>query len=238
MKMRKKLGLAIVMISALSMAVASQAGAATPPAYGAKCNASWTGKRGTPAYRLYKKGCVAAAVTAAKAAQEAGDGDDDAANATRAAAACRVQSPPPRKTKAARASFRACVSAVVAVQRVYGGRPLAATLAGVQGDATTDQDGTGSASFTLNQGHGQICYDVSWTNLGVVSGLHIHAASDNSIVVPLDNDTNLTDGNAKGCVQNVSKDVMKAIRQHPDQYYVNVHTDEYAAGAIRGALHA
>ena len=52
--------------------------------------------------------------------------------------------------------------------------------------------------------------------------------SDNSIVVPLDNDTNLTDGNAKGCVQNVSKNVMKAIRQHPDQYYVNVHTDQYA----------
>ena len=236
--MRRVFGLAVVMISALSVAVASEAGATTPPAYGTTCNASWTGKRGTQAYRAYKKGCVAAAVAAAKAAQEAGDSDDDAANAARAGVACRVQSPPPRKTKAARASYRACVSAVVAVQRVYGGRPLAATLAGIQGDTTTDQDGSGSASFTLNQGHGQICYDVSWTGLGVVSGLHIHASSDNTIVVPLDADTNLADGSAKGCVQNVAKDVMKAIRQHPDQYYVNVHTDEYAAGAIRGVLRA
>lgn len=236
--MRRVFGLAVVMISALSVAVASEAGATTPPAYGTTCNASWTLKRGTQAYRAYKKGCVAAAVAAAKAAQEAGDSDDDAANATRAGVACRVQSPPPRKTKAARASYRACVSAVVAVQRVYGGRPLGATLAGIQGDATTDRDGSGSASFTLNQGHGQICYDVSWTGLGVVSGLHIHASSDNTIVVPLDADANLADGSAKGCVQNVAKDVMKAIRQHPDQYYVNVHTDEYAAGAIRGVLRA
>ena len=75
-----------------------------------------------------------------------------------------------------------------------------ASLAGIQGDLTTDQDGTGSATFTLNQGHGQICYDVAWSGLGTVSGLHIHLVADNSIVVPLDADADLSDGNAKGCV--------------------------------------
>jgi hypothetical protein len=226
--------MAFILVAAVSMTMAADAGATTPAEYGAKCNAAWTGKHGTQAYRAYKKGCIAAAVAAAKAARTAGDNDDDAANTSRAVAACRLQSPPPRRTKIARASYHACVSAVVAAQRAYGGRPLAATLAG---DAATDPDGTGSAAFTLNQGHGQICYDVSWTGLGVVSGLHIHAVADNAIVVPLDNDTVLTDGNAKGCVQGVAKDIMKAIRQDPDQYYVNVHTDEFAAGAIRGALH-
>ena len=171
-----------------------------------------------------------------EAAQIAGDSDDDAANGARANAACREQSPPPRRTKALRAAFRACISAVVSAQRAYGGRPLGASLAGIQGDLTTDQDGTGSATFTLNQGHGQICYDVAWSGVGTVSGLHIHLVADNSIVVPLDADADLGDGNAKGCVNGIAKDVLKAIRQHPEQYYVNVHTDEFPAGAIRGAL--
>ena len=70
----------------------------------------------------------------------------------------------------------------MAAQKAYGGRPLSASLAGVQGDTTTDPDGSGSATFTLNQGHGQICYDITWSGLGVVSGLHIHAAADNTIV--------------------------------------------------------
>ena len=58
-----------------------------------------------------------------------------------------------------------------------------------------------------------------------------------TLVVALDTDTNLADGNAKGCVNGIAKNVIKAIRQHPEQYYVNVHTDEFAAGAIRGTLH-
>ena len=180
---------------------------------------------------------MAAAISATKAARTAGDNGDQAANASRAAAACREQSPPPRSTKTARAAFRACVSAAVAAQKVYGGRPLVASLAGVTGDATTDQDGAGTAAFTLNQGHGQLCYDVSWTGLGAVSALHIHAVATSAIVVPLSADVVLTDGNAKGCINGLAKDLVKTIRQHPEQYYVNIHTDEFAASAIRGTLH-
>jgi CHRD domain len=234
--MRIKLGISLVLASAVSLALAAGASAAAPQ-YGAKCNAAWSGKRGTHDYRVYKKACMTAALAATQAARSTGDSDDDDANASRAVAACKAQFPPPRGTKALRASLRACVSAAVAAQKAYGGRPLTATLAGVSGDATTDQDGTGSATFTLNQGHGQICYDVTWTGLGVVSGLHIHAAADNAIVVPLDADTVLTDGSAKGCVNGVAKNLIKAIRQHPEQYYVNVHTDDFTAGAIRGTLH-
>lgn len=216
-------------------AATAEAAAATRKQFGAKCAAAWTGKRGTAAFRTYKKKCVAASIAATKAARAAGDNDDAKANGRRAATACRAQFPAPRTTKLARARFKACVRAAVASQKAYGGRPLHATLAG---DASTDADGMGTATLTLNQGQKQICFDVSWTNIGVVSGLHIHLAADNSIVIGLDGDADLTDGNARSCLEGIAPATVKAIRQHPEDYYVNVHTDEFPSGAIRGTLSA
>src|SRR3954452_11074957 len=171
--MRTMIGIAVMIATVTSFAAVARAGAAAPPAYGATCNAAWSGQRGTHEFRAYKKACMKAALAATQAARAADDSDDDAADSSRAVTACRVQFPPPRHDKSARTAFRACLSASLAAQKAYGGRPLAATLAGVQGDATTDPDGAGSATFTVNQGHGQLCYDVSWSGLGMVSALHI-----------------------------------------------------------------
>ena len=232
--MRTKVLITSCLVAAIATAaVAAEAGAATKAQYGAKCNAAWSGKRGTKAYRSYKRHCIAAAIAATRAAKQAGNNDDPAANKSRATAACRAQFPAPRKTKAKRKAFRACVAAAVSAQKAYGGRPLHATLAG---SPTTDAAGAGTATFTLNQGHGQICFNVAWTNLGTVSALHIHAVVDDSIVVALDADADLADGNAKGCENGVPKKTIMAIRQHPEKYYVNVHTDEFPLGAIRGTL--
>ena len=231
--MRRTMVISVLAAVVATAGVAADAGAATKAQYGAKCNAAWSGKHGTKTYRTFKRHCIAAASAATAAADEAGDNDDATANKTRARTACRTEFPAPRRTKARRAAFKACVSAAVSAQKVYGGRPLAATLAG---DLTTDTDGAGTATFTLNQGHGQLCYDVSWTNLGTVSGLHIHAVADDGVVVALDTDPILTDGKAKGCVNGIVKNVIQASRQHPGQYYVNVHTGDFPLGAIRGTL--
>jgi hypothetical protein len=231
--MRVKVLITSCLVAAVATAaMAGEAGAATKAQYGAKCNAAWSGKRGTKAYRSYKRHCIAAAIAATRAAKQAGNNDDASANKGRATAACRTQFPAPRKTKAKRKAFRACVAAGVSAQKQYGGRPLHATLAG---SATTDADGTGAADLTLNQGHGQICFNVSWANLGTVTGVQVQKLSDASVVASLTDD--FTDGNGKGCVNGVAKKAIMALRQHPEQYAVNVLTSDFATGAVSGTLH-
>ena len=127
---------------------------------------------------------------------------------------------------------------IAATTTMAGGRPLSAAMTGVEEVPIGDLDGTGSASFTLNQGQGTICF--SWTAQDIslpVTASHIHVAPAGTagpVVVPLTADDD--DGVASGCVSGVSKDLVKAIRQNPSGYYVNVHNAEFPGGAVRGQL--
>ena len=95
---------------------------------------------------------------------------------------------------------------------------------------------TGLASLTLNQGQGEICFAVDADGLaGMVVAGHIHvgdAANNGPVVVNL----GLSEGNMAGCVENVDAGLIKAIRQSPDEYYINVHTTAVLSGEIRGQL--
>ena len=124
---------------------------------------------------------------------------------------------------------------VLASAVAAGGRPLSTSLSGAaEVPGPGDPDGSGAAHLTLNQGQGEICFDISVENIEPATAAHIHVApSDESgpVVVNFDVATN----GLSGCVD-VDADLIKAIRQNPDAYYVNVHNAEFPGGAVRGQL--
>lgn len=121
------------------------------------------------------------------------------------------------------------------------GRPFATTLTGAAEVPPADPDASGTASIILNQGLGTVCFDLSWENVdGTVFAAHIHLAPagvNGPIVVPLFAGSFAGTDSLSGCVEGVDRDLIKAIRQDPSAYYVNVHSNpDFPGGAIRGQL--
>lgn len=111
--------------------------------------------------------------------------------------------------------------------------------ADLAGDAETDADGTGSATVTLDPETGEACWELSAENTGAIVQSHIHvgaAGESGDVVVPLDVDG--FDGTSEGCVSDQDADALQAIIDDPAGYYVNLHTEEFPGGAIRGQLAA
>jgi len=101
-----------------------------------------------------------------------------------------------------------------------------------------DPDGFGTAILRLNQAQGTISFRIFVTNITLPgTGAHIHVGTPTEagpVVVALTPPD--ASGTSSGVV-NVDPALIEAIRQNPENYYVNVHTTPlYEAGAIRGQL--
>lgn len=118
----------------------------------------------------------------------------------------------------------------------HGGHPMTAELTGAaEVPGPGDTDGGGSVKLTLNHGKGEVCYEVTVTNVTAPTAAHIHAAAagqEGAVKVTLNAPTN---GSSKGCV-NVDKELIKDLMQNSANYYVNVHNAEFPKGAVRGQL--
>jgi hypothetical protein len=101
-----------------------------------------------------------------------------------------------------------------------------------------DSDGSGFARVWLNQGQGTVCWFISVEDITLpATAAHIHPGAAGVAGPPI---VNLgapgADGTSEGCTQGVSRDLIKDIRQNPENYYVNVHTSDFGPGAVRGQL--
>ena len=117
---------------------------------------------------------------------------------------------------------------------------LTATLAGVtEGDSPGNPDGSGSATVVLDPETGEACWELMAEDIGPVLQSHIHVGAEGEsgdVVVPLDVDG--FDGTSEGCTSDVDADVLQAVIDDPAGHYVNLHTEDFLAGAIRGQLAA
>jgi hypothetical protein len=131
------------------------------------------------------------------------------------------------------------VLAILALTSIAaGGRPFTTTLTGAaEVPGPGDPDGSGTASLTLNPGLEQVCFELSVSNIALpATGAHIHIGTADvagPVVVPLTAPD--ASGTSSGCVH-ADRDLILAILQNPEGYYVNVHSTEFPAGAVRGQL--
>ena len=118
-----------------------------------------------------------------------------------------------------------------------GGRPLSASLTGAaEVPGPGDSDGTGTVKITLNQGKGEICFDLTVSNIAAATVAHIHEAAAGQAGPPVVTlSPPPTGGTSKNCAT-ADENLIKRIRQNPENFYVNVHNAEFPDGAVRGQL--
>jgi len=118
----------------------------------------------------------------------------------------------------------------------FFGRKLRANLDGAQEvPGPGDPDGTGEAKVKIKKNN-EICVDIEVKYIEPATAAHVHHAprgSAGAVVVTLP--TLNAEGEAEGCIE-VSSALHKAIKDNPQDYYVNIHNSPYPNGAVRGQL--
>jgi hypothetical protein len=112
---------------------------------------------------------------------------------------------------------------------------LRAELTGEEEVPPGDPDGSGSATIIVIPSTNTICYVLTAEGIEPATAAHIHSGRPGEagpVEVPLEPPTF---GASGGCTQAEPEDV-SGLQENPENYYVNVHNEEYPEGAIRGQL--
>ena len=141
-----------------------------------------------------------------------------------------------RSTKIAFSSMLLALVLAVPAVVLAAGKPLTVEMTGAaEVPGPGDPDGSGTATFRINPGKGEICYTLSVSNIAPPTAAHIHVGTPDvagPVVVPL---VPPTSGTSSACAT-IDRELAKALVRDPGNYYVNVHNAEFPAGAVRAQL--
>jgi hypothetical protein len=145
------------------------------------------------------------------------------------------------------------VSILLNTVKAQEGQSFSATLSGSDEVPPTESNSTGTAKFQVNENNSQVSYWVNITGIKKVNQAHIHNGStgeNGDIVVTLSKGKSAKGDDRPpqiGFAGNITKDDLQGPLKDKDisdlvslisagNAYVNVHTDKYPDGAIRGQV--
>lgn len=139
---------------------------------------------------------------------------------------------------------------LASVQGQQGVQSFSAALSG----SANKSNSTGTAKFLVNENNSQISYWINVIGIKKINQAHVHngtTGQEGDIVVSLLSDSKSAKGNATppkiGFNGNITKGDLRGPMQGKDipdlitlmgngSAYVNIHTDKYPKGAIRGEI--
>jgi hypothetical protein len=121
--------------------------------------------------------------------------------------------------------------------QLAGSRPVLGTILHLQLKGTSEPNATGSAVLRIRKDVGMVCYRLHAANVTLPTiAAHIHkgaAGVNGPVVVPFSAPG--ANGESSGCTATTGAIIDDILANRPG-YYVNVHTKEHPAGAIRSQL--
>ena len=127
-------------------------------------------------------------------------------------------------------------SARGAVPNENAGRPIAAELSPGQEPFPGDEDATGTFRALVYPSDGTVCWDLAVSGIENAFVAHIHAGGVGHTGAPVLGFPVNSDGSAHGC-RTIDRQAAIDLFVHPEDYYVNVHNQEFPRSAVRGQLH-
>ena len=98
---------------------------------------------------------------------------------------------------------------------------------------------TGTADVEINSDQNELCYELELNGVQNVTVAHIHAGEEGEagpVLINLNYEGNDSGTDNLVCLDGLKESDLEDISEEPGEYYVNVHSEQYPDGALRGQL--